>query len=327
MNEKLKRLVECCIIIILLGFTIHFLNILLRPVNTDNAYRAIDTFHSLEENSIEVIGYGSSHMWRGLNVMEMYKNYGIGAYNYGCNWQHINTTSLFFHDSLRTQSPKIVLIETFFINDLLKDTNINGEIYYTRAIPDSKEKEKYLKQCFGDSKERYLSYYLPLYAFHDNWVNISKESFQKNSNSYDFKKNMGYYYNDDTIPITIKDSSEYQQLSLSQDAKDVLDDIIRICKKKNIQVIFFTIPHSEGNPYHDAISQYAEENQCSYIDLFDSIEEIGIDLDSDFADVGHLNNKGADKVGQFMGKYISENYQYQDMKTVKNNMWEKNISS
>lgn len=49
----------------------------------------------MPENTIEVIGYGSSRMWRGLAPIEMYEAYGIGAYNYGCNWQHINTTELF----------------------------------------------------------------------------------------------------------------------------------------------------------------------------------------------------------------------------------------
>ena len=46
-------------------------------------FKAIKTFHELPENSIDVIAYGSSHTWKGLNTMKMYEDYGIGAYNYG----------------------------------------------------------------------------------------------------------------------------------------------------------------------------------------------------------------------------------------------------
>ena len=98
----------CCLLLVLLG--ILGLGHLVRPTDTDDEIKAIKTFHSMPENSIEVIAYGSSHAWKGLETMEMYREYGIGAYNYGCNWQHINTTSLFIHDSLRTQSPKVLLI-------------------------------------------------------------------------------------------------------------------------------------------------------------------------------------------------------------------------
>lgn len=52
------------------------------------------------------------------------------------------------------------------------DVNLNGEICYTRGIRESKDKQDYLKQCFGTDKRRYLSYYIPLYAFHDNWVDL-----------------------------------------------------------------------------------------------------------------------------------------------------------
>lgn len=306
MKEKLIILSRCLITVFLLFISIRFLNIILRPVDTDDEYKSIKDFHSLPENSVDIISYGSSHMWRGLNTAEMYEKYNLSVYNYSCNWQHINTTSLFFHDSLKTQSPKIILIETFFINDLLTDTDINGEIYYTREIEKSAEKTNILKQYFGNNKERYLSYYVPLYAFHNNWTNLSKDSFQKNTCTYDFVKNRGFYSNDDIVPISL--DNDVEQLPLSKQSEEILNNILDICKKNNIEVIFITLPHSSGNQYHDAIDEYSDNNQCVYLDIFDLIDEIDIDLDTDFADIGHLNTKGATKVGDYIGNYIRENY-------------------
>ena len=41
-----------------------------------------------------------------------------------------------------------------------------GEIYYTTPIPESKYKRAYLKMCFENHIERYISYYFPLVAYH-----------------------------------------------------------------------------------------------------------------------------------------------------------------
>lgn len=103
----------------------------------------------MPEDSFEVIAYGSSHVWHCLDVMEMYEIYGIGAFNYGSNWERINTTALYLEDSFRTQSPKVVLIETFNVNRIRKNLDMNGEIYCTRELPESEAKQKYLQTCLG----------------------------------------------------------------------------------------------------------------------------------------------------------------------------------
>ena len=84
---KLKILLSClitiCITIAMLSYCGHLLD----PDESETAMDAIKAFHMLDENSLEVIVYGSSHAWRGCDSMEMYRKYGLAAYNYGCNWQ------------------------------------------------------------------------------------------------------------------------------------------------------------------------------------------------------------------------------------------------
>ena len=324
MKRVIKILLSGAITLILIVGVIYRLGILVRPTNADSAFKAIDTFHDMPQNSLEVIGYGSSHMWRGMSAMQMYEAYGIGTYNYGCNWQHINTTELFIKDSLRTQSPKVILIETYLVNDLLQDMDINGEIYYTRAINEFEGKQKYLKQCFGDDKERYLSYYMPLCAFHDNWVNLDEKNFVENSSNKDFYKTMGFMDSEAVTPISIADPSGFKQKDISKDALKVLDEIVAICKANDIEIIFYTAPWQGYYSYGDAMSTYAEENDCAYFNLFRYVDEIGINCKTDFSDKGHLNNSGAVKVSNFLGKYIVDNYDVTDMRTIEGNIWEKN---
>ena len=102
MKQSLKKLLCCLLTIMLTICGINKLGLLLRPTDTDAAYSQIETFHNLPEDSLEVIAYGSSHVYRGFDPKTLYNEYGIGSYNYGWNWQKINTTKLFILDSLRT---------------------------------------------------------------------------------------------------------------------------------------------------------------------------------------------------------------------------------
>ena len=322
----MKKLIAtiCCLLLIAAG--IQGLGHLVRPTDTDDEIKAIKTFHDLPENTVEVIAYGSSHAWKGLETMEMYREYGIGAYNYGGNWQHINTTSLFVHDSLRTQSPKVVLIETFRVGTLLEDTDIVGEVFYTKEIPDSEIKREYLDQCFDGKISRYLSYYVPLFAFHENWSDLTEESFVKNCADEEYSYTMGFDESDEVVPVQLENPETFEQKGISSEARNTLDDIVKICRQKGIEIIFYTVPYEGSYKYAEEMKAYAEENDCIYIDFFEKVEEIGLNCDTDFQDKGHLNTSGARKIANYLGRFISENYDITDMRMVEGNIWEKNCT-
>ena len=89
MAKKLAAIL-LCVVLIFVG--VLALGHLTRPLGDDVAIANVENFHKLPENSIDVIVYGSSHAWRNVNADEMYDKYGIGAYNYAANWQHLDTT-------------------------------------------------------------------------------------------------------------------------------------------------------------------------------------------------------------------------------------------
>ena len=95
MKNIRKNIIGCLVVIILTFCIVQQLGHFLDPKWTESAMDDIRAFHLMEDNSVDVIVYGSSHALKGCEVMEMYKNYGIAAYNYGNNWQKLNTTLLF----------------------------------------------------------------------------------------------------------------------------------------------------------------------------------------------------------------------------------------
>ena len=322
-RQKWQPILGCLAVVLLVALGIGLINNLLRPVDTDSPVNAIETFHTLPENTLEVMGFGSSHMWLGMDPMTMYANYGIGAYNYGCNWQELNTTKLFLQDALRTQHPRVVIIDTFNVNTWKQDMNMDGEIYYTTAIPWMGEKLQYLRQSFGPyNKIRYLSYFMPLAAFHENWVNLSAQSFRTPAQSGDdYVKTMGFSPSQAVTPVEIPDQTLHSQESLQEEAAGMLAEIIDLCRTENIAVVLCTIPWQGTNLYADALTDFASAHECDYVNLYDHLEEMALDQAADFSDTGHLNSAGAAKVANFLGAYLKANYDLTDFRTQPDNLW------
>lgn len=321
--KVLKRILSITVVLVLVGMFTYKVGYIVRPTGSDGAYTQIETFHSLPDNSVEVMAYGSSHAFKGLNIMELYDKYGIGAYNYGWNWQACNTTNLFLKDSLDTQTPKVVLIETYLLAKVITNSNMDAQIYYSRYIHNEEAKKKYIQQCFGDDIERYISYYVPLCAFHDNWNTLSTQSFRKLSADNHLKKTMGFSPSDSVAEVEIPDYKTFTPYEFDEVAINEMIDMVTNCHNKGIDVIFYTVPWQGEYVYGAAMKEFAKENDCVYIDFFELTEEVGLDGKTDFSDVDHLNTSGATKIAGYLGKFIVDNYDVTDFRKVENNLWEK----
>lgn len=320
--KKRDKILEIVLVILLTICGIAIAGYIVRPTDTDEAYTQVKTFHKLPENSVEVMIYGSSHAFRGVDPMFMYEKYGIGAYNYAWHWQRINTTRLFMEDSFDTQTPKVALIECYLVYDVLEDTDITAEIYYSRYIENKKAVSKYLEQCFSNKFERYFSYYVPLYAFHANWSNITLQSFQRLKVGSEMMKTMGFCPSDEVREAVLWNYKSFKQDKLSEQAIAVLDDIVKQCNEKGTEIVFFTVPYEGEYRYSDAMKEYAKQHDCAYLDLFEKNDEVGLNGKTDFSDFGHLNKFGAEKVADYLGKYLIEKYDLSDMRKVENNIWQ-----
>lgn len=324
MKRKLLRIASCLITLSLIAFGVHRLNSILTPIDEVRAYQQINTFHHLPKNSVEVIVYGSSHAYRSVVPMQMYRDYGIAAYNYGMSTQRINTTTLFVKDSLLTQKPKLAIIETYFINNTRHDIDMTLDIAYTRYLNVKGPVLKYLRKCFGNSLEQYLSYFLPICAFHENWNTLTEDHFDHSRLESLFLKTMGFKESTETTEVTLYTKPK-KESRLREGSVKAMDEIVEACAESGTEVLFLTVPYSkeDGFPYGEALKKYASEHGCAYLNLFEYIDDLGLDTSVDFSDAGHLNNNGAAKLTSFLSQYIASHYQLSDARLVPGNLWER----
>ena len=279
-----------------------------RPINIDTTVNSVKSFDEFPEDTFDVIVYGSSHAWCGIDTGMLYEKYGISGYNYGCAWQHVNTTKLFLQDSLRYHTPKVVILETDMLTSPLADTEMCGEIYYSKGVGGWREKWDYLRQCFGNKLSRYIGYFLPTIVFHENWKNLTTESFMENSNDHDFVSSRGYLGSSSVEAVTIKKYEDLPQVPIPEDTLKFLDEMVEICRQRGITVILCTLPFGGiyEYPYGEALKAYAEQNNLCYINYYEKMDELNMDGDNDFRDEEHLNNSGAKKVMNDIGRYLCD---------------------
>ncbi|MDR3048655.1 MAG: hypothetical protein LBV16_02275 [Elusimicrobiota bacterium] len=92
--------------------------------------------------------------------------------------------------------------------------------------------------------------------------------------------------------------------------------IIELSKEnKDVKFLFFVSPtgiSQENINIFNSIEKIAKENDIDYINYNFLYDEIGIDFDSDFRDIGHTNTKGAMKVSMDLAKRLSKLYAFKD---------------
>lgn len=301
-KEDMRKLISTMLFLTILSACIWKAGIILRPTDPDFCENQINAFHSLEENTLDVITYGSSHCWTSFDAPYYEEQTGLRTYNYGCNWQCLNTTWLFFYDSLKTQSPKRVFVEVGLADRSGYDRDVDGEIYYTRKIGNSEQKKEYLKKCLGsikDNYERYLSYYVPFVLSHENWENLERKSFHYHPNStQELETVNGFNVVEKNTEVNIIRYVEQEELP--KESVNMLDDIVHTCKEQNIELIFYCSPMECGYQYENFMQDYANSNGVSYVGFNRCFDEAGFDETIDFADGGHLNVKGARKATEYL---------------------------
>lgn len=114
----------------------------------------------------------------------------------------------------------------------------------------------------------------------------------------------GFSGSDHIVPTVISNPATFEQKELPDSSVRLLDKIVNICNENNIRLIFYTVPYEGEYNYSDAMAEYAAANNCTYLNLFEHMDDVGLNGDTDFMDIEHLNISGATKVADYLGEYI-----------------------
>lgn len=241
-----------------------------------------------EENTIDVLVLGDSETYTSISPMQLYQNSGITTYVCGQSQQRLCESYSLLKTALKTQQPKLVILET---NTLFRYKGQNVEI----------EKELGEKVCSV----------LPIFRYHYMWKLPFDGEEATNTQYKGFRlRDKIKAYSGGEYMVETEEIAEIPEWN-----KSYMENIISLCEENDIELMLVSVPspHNYNYKEHNALEQYAQENDLVYLDLNLKNEELGMDWNKDTMDKGdHLNIYGAVKVTDYMTSYLQENYELED---------------
>ncbi|MBU2938055.1 hypothetical protein KO494_00755 [Lacinutrix sp. C3R15] len=292
-----------------------------------------DSFYNQPSNSIDLLFLGNSHIGNGidLNIVTVKTKANVNTiYSSG---QILNQIYYSFKETLKYQSPKLIVIETFAIP--------GDSIYYFKdPVKESDVPFKAKIQSFDSKKiglvklneyldiykdEEFLPTFFPLIRNHSNW---NKEDFVTNNLFEEYNPvNSTRFYKGSSNSITTlskkrvegykKKTFKNEPFKIAENQLEYFNKIMELAKKHNIEVMLLTIPYFKEyrnkidySSFHTEINNLALKNNIKHLDL----NVVFPDWDNtNFSNeyVGynqHVNYKGAIKTSNYLSNFINTNY-------------------
>jgi hypothetical protein len=272
-----------------------------------------------KENSIDVLFLGTSHVYCGVNPLEIWNQTGIPSFNVVSNRQPIWSSYGLLKEALKHQKPKAVFFDVLGATDYVEglidsDRGINATHLAFDPVPLSISKILDILQIDEISNKQEMIF--PIIYNHKRLLDNSLNSFDF---SYVFKKqrniDKGFVLSVKTEPVEKPPVYPDGMIPMTPVAEKYLVKIIELCKKENIPLVLFKTPSSALENFLMQLTGIAEvgaEYDVPFLDFNRLYDETGLDFKTDFIDGGHLNVHGAKKISDYLGKYLQENFELAD---------------
>ena len=305
----------------------------------------LEEFYQLPaDTGIQAVFLGASHAEQGISPMAIYERSGIVTFNLGSTAQSLGGSCFLLSELLERQRPSLVL---FDVSKLFQD---EFSEYSYRALLDNvplspnKVKLAWEYASHYPVEKRtgsFLGTVLPIYRYHDRWVELSELDFMRPEAQNYYRK--GNYFTSCTQPFvgsvewlnkeaellhenfgwstsivdgTISSSWESGALyeaTIVEANLDWLKQMKQMCEENGVRLVLIKVPATENPQYYtgtwtrmrsEAAGRLAEALSLDFLDLFYDVD-LGIDWTKDTIDGGmHLNYTGMMKVSAYLADYL-----------------------
>lgn len=332
----------------ILFFTVQALFVPDSSKGRSNADRVIRGFQTAEEDSVDVLFLGASHMGCGVSPLQFYKDMGICSYNLSTDGQPVDASFYLLEDFFRRQSPKVVIfdVSVLFTGDT-SETSLRW-MHILDNYPLGPEKfrmaKAYAEHPYSDGAFAAL---FPIVKYHDRWNDLLPEDFSSLltkvpgswllggrmetavvANSYATTRlinEVADAQQDNTRQITVTNGETVTDYideplfvpEISQANRDWLQRMKELCEAHGTQLVLTKIPVMQFTQIYasawtrqksNMLRDLATELEIPFFDLMYDYNT-GLNWLTDTCDAGfHLNIRGQVKATRALEAYLTENF-------------------
>lgn len=284
-------------------------------------------FYAAEEDSIDVMVFGSSHAHCSVDLGYLWDEYGMAGYTLSAGSQNIAGTYYFVKEALQTQTPEVILIECFGV---VGGEIVNSDADVYRNTLGMKwgstlwEYVLYLQENMGMDRTWAQRVYMKIPIIHSRYSELEQMDFEDN---LPFMR--GYRGSYERIGFERPTAEHVTDIiPLHPDRFEMLEKIVLLAREQSIPVVLFVAPYvlsDYDQVQYNAIEQWAELNDIPFVNFNHDYDAIGLDFQMDFRDEHHVNNIGAKKVTAYLADYLLELYELPDHRNdAEYVLWEQN---
>ncbi len=266
-------------------------------------------FFSEPKDSIDIAVIGNSDAYSGFSPMELWNKYGYTSYVSAEGRQTVAGSYSQLKKIIKCHDIKLVILET--------------DSFFTKSKV-VENTAKLINASMGSS--------FSVFQYHDRWKKVKMRDLLKKPRYTGHCTAKGQWLSDDVKGYMggeyMVKTDERAEIPLS--VKTALDAFVKTCRSNDIELVFLELPSQSSWNYkkHNAVKDYADKNNITFLDLNIDRERFEFDWKTDTRDKGnHLNSRGARKTTLFIGKYLNENYKLVDHRQdAKYEQWNKDFS-
>lgn len=284
MRKFLKGITFVAILVALLVFTSYVFS----PKNNDRKSGMLQpTAYGIlteEKNTIDTLIIGDSESYSSFSPMQIWDEHGYTSYVCGTPGQQLYQSYDFLVKTLKTQKPKVVILEA---NCIYRKLTINQYVQFQ------------------------IEQWIPLLKYHDRWKKLQPQDFYQPIDYTWQHDTKGYRYFKGIKSSKIRDYMKNRKKTKRIEKNNLyfLNKIRTLCDEENIKFVLINAPNLKNWNYekHMGVQEYADKHGIDYVDMNLKNKEVGIDWLKDTRDQGdHLNFTGARKATRYLGQYLKE---------------------
>ncbi len=265
----------------------------------------IGGFYNEEEDSIDVLFLGSSHAYASFVPTILEEETGITSYVFSSQLQPITANYYYFKEALKTQKPKLVVIEVFSaVFDYELDEGIVHS--YTDDIPLSFNKAMMIYNTVPQGMQKEC--FIPIIKYHVRWNELDENDWQfKRDELHDSLR--GHVALEQCNNELVLKTGDLEKLeSITAKNEEYILKIIELAKENNIKLLFVKTPTTEYVDYQGKVNYVKDlvaKHGIEFIDYNVGYDgEYKADIKTDFFDKRHLNSVGANRFMKDFNRHI-----------------------
>lgn len=308
----MKKALRCIAFLIVMFLVIRTTYDVLSWKDTAEKYvSSTKQLYATDDNLMDVVFLGSSHCYCGIAPDVLWGNYGMAAFNMATSGQDKFSTYHLLKEVLKTQSPKVVCVEMWGLT--FDEHAVQGNVYRNMLAMRLSQNSISLVREYVDEGAQ-LDYILRWPIIHTRYKELDKYDFLQNDiNAYGRAVPMSYRIGYGYASPEAIECNEIGELTDTNE--EWIENLYQLSLDKDFQLVFFVTPTTltiENQMQVNAVKAFAQENGIDFFDFNKAISEVGVDYSKDFLDASHLNGYGAEKITDYIGEYILENYPVDD---------------